>query len=376
MLLARAGHRVLLLDRAAFGSDTLSTHLIHQPGVAALDRWGLLDQVRASGAPAIDQVTYAVDDIRLVGCSRGVDGRRAAYAPRRQVLDALLTEGAITAGVHYRERCAVTGLLRDALGRVVGVEGTHRGRRFTERASLVIGADGMRSSVARLAGAKMITEHPRLTCAYYGYWQGLPARMHLWERPGSWVATVPTNGDATLVAAYFPQSDFDKVRTDAEAAFRARVRESAPAVHERIQGRSPLERLRGTGQQQNFVRRASGPGWALVGDAGHHKDSITARGISDAFAQVENLVSRVSGQLDDPALLDQGLHAYATRRDTALAESYDATLSTARLEVHPRRLALLRAVQEDRELTTTYFDVVAGIRPGVALLSPRLLARV
>ncbi len=373
MLLARAGYRVLLLDRAVFPSDTLSTHLVHQPGVAALARWGLLDRVRDSGCPPLEQAVYEVGDIRIEGCGRGVDGQQAGYAPRRRVLDAILVEGAGAAGVEIRERCSVQALLHDESGRVIGVEGTHEGRGFTERAHLVIGADGMRSTVARLCDAPFTAWNPRATCAYYAYWEDVPARFELNERPGSWVAAVPTNDGATLVLAYFPQSRFESVRTDALGAYLEQIRTTAPSLFERLQGRRHIERLRGTGDQQNFFRQAAGPGWALVGDAGHHKDSITARGISDAFFQAESLVRHLGDGLHHPGHVDAALRSYAQQRDESLREGYEATLAVARLEVHEQRLALLRAVRRDPELTSIYFDVVAGAAPTKALYTPKLL---
>lgn len=375
MLLARAGRRVLLLDRAAFGTDTLSTHLVHQPGVAALARWGLLDAVRETGCPPLDHVSYEVADIRLEGCARGIEGQRAAYAPRRRVLDPILVRAAADAGAEYREKVTVTGLLRDDGGRVVGVEGRHGGGSFTERARLVIGADGMRSTVAGLTGAPFTVEHPRLTCAYYTYWDGVPASLELYERSGAWVAAVGTNDGTTLVLAYFPQSRFDEVRADAFPAYLEQIRTTAPGLHARLEGGRPTERLRGTGDQQNFFRRASGPGWALVGDAGHHKDSITARGISDGFTQVESLVGHAGDLLDgDPALLDAALARYEQDRDAALTPGYEATLGVARLDTHEQRLSLLRAVGTDTELTSIYFDMVAGIKTAGALYTPKLLA--
>ncbi|MFJ3821061.1 FAD-dependent oxidoreductase [Streptomyces nodosus] len=375
LLLSRAGYRVLLLDKEPFGTDTLSTHLIHQPGVAALARWGLLDAVRASGCPPLDRVSYDVAGIRLEGCSRGVEGQRAGFAPRRHILDALLVEAAAAAGAEVRDRCRVTGLLRDERGRVVGVEGSHGGRAFTERARLVIGADGMRSTVARLAQAPYTVSDPRLTCAYYTYWEGVPASLELHEGPDSWVAAVSTHDAATLVLAYFPQSRFEEVRTDAHRAYREQIRATAPALDERLGGRKPLERLRGTGDQQNFFRRPTGPGWVLVGDAGHHKDSITARGISDAFLQVEDLVRGLDGRLGgNPAELDAALEEFAEKRDAALLPGYEATLGVAQLTPHEQRLSLLRAVGRDPELTEIYFDMVAGIETASALYTPRLLA--
>jgi flavin-dependent dehydrogenase len=375
MLLARAGHRVLLLDRARFPSDTLSTHLVHQPGVAALARWGLLESLRASKCPPLDHALYEVAGIRLDGCARGVDGQRAAYSPRRYILDTILAEAATAAGAELREGSRVTGLLRDDTGRVIGVEGSHGGRHFSERARLVIGADGMHSTVARLAQAPYTVRDPKLTCAYYSYWADVPAALELYERPGSWVCAVPTHHDATLVLTYFPQSRFEEVRVDADRAHLDQVRTTAPALYDRLRRKEQIERLRGSGDQQNFFRQASGPGWALVGDAGHHKDSITARGISDAFQQAESLARRVADQLaGDPALLDQTLVQYAKDRDAGLRPGYESTLTVARLEPpHEQRLALLRAVQTDPELTSIYFDMVAGIGTTSALYTPKLL---
>lgn len=375
MLLARAGHRVLVLDRASFPSDTLSTHLVHQPGVAALARWGVLDTVRATGCPPLDRAVYEVADIRLEGCARGVEGQRAGYAPRRHVLDTILVEAAVAAGAEFRDRCSVTGLLYDDTGRVVGVEGKHGGRTFTERARLVIGADGMRSTVARLSRARHTVQDPRLTCAYYGYWQDVPATLELYEKPQSWVAAVPTNDGATLVLTYFPQSRFEEVRTDVRSAYLGQIRATAPALYDRLHGKRRVERLRGTGDQRNFFRQATGPGWVLVGDAGHHKDSITARGISDAFLQAEALARRVGDVLGgDPRRLDRALRDYAEDRDAALVPGYESTLAVARLDPHEQRLALLRAVERDEDLTAIYFDMVAGIETVSALYTTKLLA--
>ena len=376
MLLARAGYRVLLLDRTVFPSDTLSTHLIHQPGVAALARWGLLDRLRATGCPPLDNAIYEVADIRIEGLARGVEGQRAAYSPRRHILDALLAAAAVEAGAELREHCRVTGLLRDDSGRVVGVEGTHRGRRFAEYAHLVVGADGMRSTVADLAGARYTARDPRLTCAYYSYWTGVPATFELYEAPGSWTAAVATH-DATLVLTYFPQDRFEEVRADAERAHLDRVRATAPTVYERLAAGERIERLRGTGDQRNFFRHPAGPGWALVGDAAHHKDSITARGISDAFTQAEILTRRLVPDLaGDPAAVDASLARYTEESTAALTAGYTSTLAVGRLAAPAEaRLTLLRAVQDDPELTSIYFDVVAGAAGTTALYTPALLRR-
>ena len=362
LLLARAGHRVLLVDRARFPSDTLSTHYIHQPGIARLARWGLLDAVRATGCPALDRTVYQVgDDVRLDGGTVPHEGQSAAYAPRRYLLDQIMVDAAVAAGAEFRESCSVSGLVFDG-DRVVGVKCRSRdGRPVEERARLVVGADGMRSAVARAVGAPFTVHDPLMSCIYFTYWQGITAQFELYERPGRWIGAIPTNDDATLIAAYFPQAEFDRVRGDALENYLENIRTTAPDLYGRaMDGGERVERLRGTGDQQNYFRAPSGPGWALVGDAAHHKDSITARGISDAFLQVELLVSSVSGVLDDPVRLQEGLRHYGEQLQDDLFEGYRNTLFVSRLEVTPDRLAMLRMIQHSPDLTERYFAVAAG----------------
>ncbi|MFJ9694852.1 NAD(P)/FAD-dependent oxidoreductase [Kitasatospora sp. NPDC101183] len=363
LLFARAGYRVLLVDRARFPSDTLSTHYIHQPGIARLARWGVLDAVKATGCPALERTVYQVADVRLDGCSLPADGQRAAYAPRRQLLDQILVDAAVEAGAEFRDGCSVSGpVIED--GRVVGVNcRSAQGTPVQERAHLVVGADGMRSPFAKAVGAEYTVQDPLLSCIHYTYWQGVQADFELYERPGRWVGAVPTNDGATLIAAYHPQSDFDRVRGDALATYLENIRTTAPSLHERLAGAEQVERLRGTGDQQNFFRRASGPGWALVGDAAHHKDSITARGISDAFLQTDLLVESVGDGLHDPARLAAGLSRYADLHQEELYEGYQHTLIVARLEVAPERLEMLRAIQQSPELTAHYYAAAAGGMP-------------
>jgi flavin-dependent dehydrogenase len=373
MLFARAGYRVLLLDRTEFPADRLSTLYIQQTGVLLLAKWGLLDAVKASGCPALDRVVYELGDVRLEGCASPVDGIREAYAPRRHILDKLLADAAESAEAHLRARCSVNGLLEEA-GRVTGVRYTTPGGRVhTEQARLVVGADGMRSTVAGLVRAPKIIEHERLTCAYYTFWSGVSADFELYEGPSGWVSAVPTN-DAVLVSAYFPQARFAQVQRRAQEAYLENVAENAPGLFARLALAQQIDRLHGTGDQQNFFRQASGAGWALVGDAGTHKDSLTARGITDAFLQAELLVDNVGADLRDTDLLDQALKSYGEARDQALMESYQGTLLVAQAEARDKRRGLLRAVGGRPDLTQRYFDTVAGIRPVRDLYTPELLA--
>ncbi|MGE9697223.1 NAD(P)/FAD-dependent oxidoreductase [Streptomyces sp. NRRL F-5630] len=361
MLAGRAGYRVLLLEKARFPQDKLSSHYLHQPAVALLDRWGLLGTVRASGCPPIERVSYEAPGVRLDGTLLPAEGHTATYAPRRHVLDPILAEGAVAGGAEFRQGCTVTGLLREG-GRVAGVRfRADEGTEHTARARLVVGADGMRSAVARFAEARTTVENPPMTCTYYTYWEGLPAHFELYERPGRWVGVVPTNEGRTLVMAYFPQAEFGRVRTDARAAYLEAVRTTAPALHARMADAVQTERLYGTGEQLNFFRRAYGPGWALVGDAAHHKDSIAARGITDAFLQAQALVDHVGAELREPAALDRAGARYADDLKERFTEFYRGTLNVAELRLPEERTSLLRAIAPNPTLVARYFGTISGV---------------
>ena len=173
MLLARAGHRVLVVDRATFPSDTISTHLVHPPGVAALRRWGLLDRVTATGCPPIHTYSFDLGQLTITG-SPGTADTPVAYAPRRTVLDKLLVDAASDAGAEVREGFTVSAVVFSD-GRVTGVRGRDRdGRAVTEHARVVVGADGLHSLVARAVRPDQYHDKPRLQCSYYTYFSGLP----------------------------------------------------------------------------------------------------------------------------------------------------------------------------------------------------------
>ncbi|MGW4642218.1 NAD(P)/FAD-dependent oxidoreductase [Sphaerisporangium sp. NPDC004334] len=359
MLLARAGYRVLLLDKARFPRDKLSTHYLHQPGVAKLGQWGVLDAVVATGCPPIDGIVYQVEDVRLEGCSWGVDGYRTAYAPRRHRLDPVLADAAVAAGVEFRQGCQVEGLLSDG-DRVAGVRVKTAQGRFEERARLVVGADGMRSTVAALTGARTMVEDAPRSCVYFSYFEDLPATFEVYQRPRRLVGTVPTNDGRTLVGAYFPQAEFERIRGDAMTAYLDSVRTTAPEVHERMRSATRAERLYGTGDQRNFFRQAAGPGWVLLGDAGYHKDSIGNSGITDAFLQVQMLVDRIGADLGDPVRLDAALARFGEDRDEHFTGVYHGTLRAAELEIQPERVTMLRAIAGRQDLVDHYFSTLSG----------------
>lgn len=359
MLFAQQGYRVLLLEKVQFPLDKLSSHYIHQPGVALLARWGLLDKLREAGCRPIDHESYEGPGVRLDGFSLPVDGRRTTYAPRRFVLDPILAAGAVAAGVEFRESCAVNNLIFED-DRVVGVRyTTPAGAQATDLARLVVGADGMRSLVARKVGAPNVIEHPRKSCTYYSYWAGVPEGFSLYERPGRWVASIPTNDDLTLIMTYFPQSEYAEVRHAVEPAYLEAVRTTTPELYERMSAGERVEQLYGTGHQENYFRKAFGPGWVLVGDAVHHKDSITARGITDAFVQAQSLIDHVGKDLHDDAALKAALKRYEGDLDTNFSSLFQGVLNVAELNPEGRK-EMLQSLVGHQELIDRYFSTVSG----------------
>jgi flavin-dependent dehydrogenase len=359
MLFAQQGYRVLLLEKAKFPLDTLSSHYLHMEGVALLKRWGLLDAIRASGAQPITRQSYEAPGVRIDGFSLPMDGEHTTYAPRRYVLDPILADGAVAAGVDFRQGCAVKDVLFED-DRVVGVRyTTPAGTETTERARLVVGADGMRSLVARKVGAQNVIEHPRQTSTYYSYWADVPAHFELYARPGRWIGVVPTNDDLTLLMAYFPQDEYNQVRKAVEPAYLEAFRTTAPELYERMQSGRRVEQLYGTGHQENFFRKAYGPGWALVGDAVNHKDSITARGITEAFVQAQSLTDYIGDRLHEDAALKGALRRYENDLGNEALNHYQGALNVAELKPDARADMLQKLVGHQDQIDR-YFSTLSG----------------
>src|SRR5262245_1155789 len=140
MLLARKGYRVLVVDRATFPSDTVSTHLVHPLGAAALSRWGLLDRLTTTGCPPIHTYTYDFGPFTIAGAP-GTDTAPVAYCPRRTILDKVLVDAAAEAGAEIREGFTVDEILIED-GRAVGIKSRSNHGSDIERARVIIGADG------------------------------------------------------------------------------------------------------------------------------------------------------------------------------------------------------------------------------------------
>lgn len=379
MLLARNGLHVLLVDKAEFPSDTLSTHLLHPPAIDALRRWGLFAALDSVGAPRLDKLVWRYQDIEVSGFPWNPYDVDHVYAPRRYAFDLMLLEEAIKAGAEFRSRFVVDDLVVSRSGSVVGVQGHGpRGQRTIERASLVIGADGVRSVVANKVGAATLREDPGKTCSYYSYWADLDkSEIEMW--PGFWTGygILPTNNGLTTVSVGFPRSRFDEVRKDAIGNFMAVIRTISPDFAEKLDSAERTERLYGMVNHPNYIRQRYGDGWALAGDAACHKDPITAGGITDALLDAEALSVAILTGLDGTYPLAQALGQYETQRNTSLASFFDMTVEAASLTPPDEpTLEYMRALQKNRTEADRYFSVGSYVLPTEQVLTPDRMSSV
>jgi 2-polyprenyl-6-methoxyphenol hydroxylase-like FAD-dependent oxidoreductase len=322
MLLARQGLSVLLVDRDRHGADTLSTLALMRAGVLQLHRWGLLDRIRDAGTPAIKSTSFIYGDETVTLPIKPRDGVDAFYAPRRTLLDALLADAASDSGADVVYGPRLVDLERDADGRVIGAVIEERGgARRRVGAGIVIGADGLRSTVAQLVEAPTYCEGRHACGVVYTFWPGLVNDRSRWYyRSGVSAGSIPTNDGCALVFAAMPRLRFrDEVQSDMEAGYRRVLAECAPELAGEVAEKTPSERLRGFPGQPGLMRRSHGPGWALVGDAGYFKDPITAHGISDALRDAE-LLARAVGRGSDGALAE-----YQSTRDELSRELFEIT---------------------------------------------------
>lgn len=381
MLLARRGYRVLLVDRMRFPSDMVSSHFILAYGVARLIRWGLWQRLLDTGCPPVGRFTSDWGDIRLTGVPppyRETAG--VGICPRRYVLDQLLLTAAVEAGAEFEEAFGVTGLLRDDDGRVTGVLGRREGGPETSiTAWCVVGADGMRSLVAREVGAAEYQTLPSLTVTYLTYFADLPMdELLIHWRPGRCVPAIPTHDGLTVVLCGWPYDEWRTYRSDIEKHyFDTITRHTSAEFAERVRAARRVERFRGTFQVPNFFRKPYGPGWALVGDAGYHRDPVTAMGISDAFRDAEHLTTGLDEALSGRCPADEALAEYERRRNEAAEPLFRHTVQMARYQPLDRLTTLvLRALADNEEDRNRFFGVLAGSVSPEEFHSPHNVARI
>ncbi|HEY6379291.1 MAG TPA: NAD(P)/FAD-dependent oxidoreductase [Candidatus Dormibacteraeota bacterium] len=364
MLLARRGHRVALVDRATFPSDTISSHFLWQHGAARLESWGLLGELRSLGCRPLPVLTFDFGPVAITGRPPAVRGVSETFCPRRTVLDNLLVDAAVRAGAELVDRTSVQSV-RWSDGRACGVEVRALSGAATRLdARLVVGADGRNSRVAREVRAEAYGWSPPLTFVYYSYWSGMATISPAYHmRPGRLILRWPTNDGLTCLYVGSPHSEFVEFRRDIEGNF-LRSLEAVPGLREETTAGRREERFRGAADLPNFYRTSFGDGWALAGDAGHHKDPTTGLGMSDALASAELLAGAVDEALVGRRSWNAALGDYQRGRDEATANGLRLTLSAAALDPLPPRLQhYYEAASENPEAVTRILGALGGAIP-------------
>jgi 2-polyprenyl-6-methoxyphenol hydroxylase-like FAD-dependent oxidoreductase len=345
LLLARRGLRVLAIDRGRYGSDTVSTHALMRAGVVQLSRWGVLDEIKAAGTPVIRSTSFHYGDEVVavqIKPQNDVDG---LYAPRRTVIDRVLVDAARRAGAEIAFETHLVDLVRAENDRVRGVrvkDGQERERQVS--AELVIGADGVRSTVARLVGADCYRTGRHATGVIFTYWSetGFDA-YHWYYNPGVSAGAIPTNGGHTCIFASLPQKRFQEtMRRGTDAGYRQVLRECGSDLAAIVEQSKQAEKYRGFSGEIGFFRQSFGPGWALVGDAGYFKDPLTAHGITDALIDAELLAQATS------AGTEIAFANYQSARDTLAVAHFEVTDAVASFEWDlPKVQQLHRALSDE-----------------------------
>jgi flavin-dependent dehydrogenase len=377
MLLARKGYRVLLLEKATFPSDVPRGHVIQPHGTARLKRWGLLDRVIASNCPPVPLVTLDVGPFALTSAPPLADGETPIYGPRHGILDNILAEAAVEAGAELREGFTVQELLMDG-ERVIGIRGQGKGGQpVTETARIVIGADGLHSLVARTVQAPEYHRKPNLTCSYFSYYSDLPVEgVTIYIREHRFIGVFPTNDALTCVAIQLPIAELEPFRTNIEEHF-LQVLELAPELAARMRAARREERFFGAAEIPNFFRKPYGPGWALVGDAGYHKDPYTGQGISDAFLSAELLGEALDAGWSGHRKLEDALLDYEQQRNEDALPKYELNCQLANLEPPPPEMQqLFGALVNNPVETAQFFGTIVGTVPVLEFFAPANLQRI
>ena len=379
MLLARKGHRVLLVDKATFPSDTMSTHLVHPPGVAALERWGLLDRLEATGCPPVERYSFDFGPVSVAGSPQPIDGVARAYGPRRTILDKVLVDAAAEAGAEVREDFTVEEIVTED-GAVTGIRGHAKGGdTVTEKAGVVIGADGKHSLLAKTVEPEAYNERPSQLAMYYAYWSDLPVSgfettIRAEKRRG-WAA-LPTHDGLTCMPFGWPVEEFKANRGDIEGNFFEAI-DLAPEFAERVRGAKRETKFVGSAELPGYFRKPFGPGWVLVGDAGYHKNPITAMGINDAFRDAELVADALGDAFSEKRPFDEGMTAYQRTRDEAAMPVYEFTAEFASMEPPPPEMQqLIGAMQGNQEAQDAFISVQASTLPAPEFFAPENVGKI
>lgn len=367
---AQRGLSVCVLERAEFPSDTVSTHLFSN--LDALERLGVMDRLLATGAPLLTDFQLRLDDIDLSMAHQDL----AMLNVRRRILDPILLERAVELGADAAMRTRVIGLLSNG-SRVTGVRVRDADRReFEIHARVVVGADGRTSTVARLTGARRYNVTDGQRCGACAYYEGVEPSgvVHFLAQGSDIFIGCSTDSGLYLAIALWDAREFARYGDPRGSGFDASVASCRPLA--RLLGsarrtRDPLFIRR----WQGYFRESAGPGWVLVGDAGHFKDPTPGQGISDALRQSERLAEFLCYGIETHDATEQ-LRRWWRWRDADAAEMYWWGRDIGRAGPQsPVVVEMFRAIAKDPAAVRATHEVVFHRRAPYRVFSPaRVLA--
>jgi 2-polyprenyl-6-methoxyphenol hydroxylase-like FAD-dependent oxidoreductase len=367
-----------VLDRDDLPDDMqASTHLVWPAGTACLGRWGLLDRLDGTGCRPMEHCLLDLGGLVLRGTPPPADGETRAFGPRRFVLDAMLLNAAQEAGATLRTGCSFDGVI-ESDGVVTGVRFTDAaGQPVEAHASIVVGADGRTSAVADAVNADVLEEHPRHQGTIWAYFDDLPIDgMEFHPRPGRMVYAWYTSGNQTLAGICFRYDDYVPVARDTETRMAAEFASLTPDFAERL-GRARRASDWLAGATKGFMRRATGPGWALVGDAGITMDPITAAGITNSFRDAERLSQAIHDGLSGARPIADALREFEADRNAASAQLYAFARDMSRLDPPDQTIIdLFTAMAGNQAATDSYFGIFAQTVPVSEFFAPDNVARI
>lgn len=371
--LAQAGFRVLLTDRVEFPKPTLSCPLYFGNAFALLKKIGVMEQVHALGAPELRCYQVQIRDARLRGQLLPYEGFDYAYHVRREIFDEVLFRH--VAGMENVDTCMgfnVTGLVREN-GRVVGVRGREAGGAEQEiYAEMVVGADGVFSTVAEQVKARKYDVLPPRTCVYYAYYANMPyaggePTATMYYDPDEHLAFITANGESelTVISMSLPASQFESARAQRETLHRDFARK-IPEMGNRMRHAERVTPVYGVSPRESFYRVPYGNGWVLVGDAGYYKDPLPGQGIHDALRAAElaaNAFVEYCAKGKTPAAWEAAFRNYQVMRDRETRAMYKLTDLYANLESKrtARLIMLFHAIAAMPDWSNRYVSLFNGV---------------
>ena len=342
-ILGEYGYKVLLLDRARFPSDTLSTHFYHPVSLESFKRAGVLERVK-NAAPMMMEMFNDIEGVTWSESVQGKDGLDFFQCIRRITLDSILVERAQQEStVEFRQGARFTDLIYED-GRVVGAKWTDDSGAHESSAHVVIGADGFYSQVAKLVEPEVEQFEPVHRAMYFNYFKNIVPRevptAEFYFRGDHLMYVFPTDGEMFLMAVSVPISEFDAYRKNAEGEMMSLLN-SIESLAPRLQSAEYVAPFKGAANIPCYMRVPYGSGWALVGDSALVFDPWSGQGIDHASQHAMMLADALHDHFQNKKTWDEAMSEYHSQRNASSKKNFNRTRTFAR-DIRPMSAGALK----------------------------------